>query len=353
MKTQSNQNDFTGQNFYCGIDTHKKNWAVTISTDEFTLKTFSQNPDPDLLVQHLKKNYPGGTYIAGYEAGYFGFGIQRKLQSMGVDCLVIHPADIPTTNKDKDQKRDPRDSRKIANSLKNNEVLSVWIPPVSLEQDRQLVRTRQTISKDLRRTKNRIKSILQIHGIIYPAPFENNTSHWSNRFINWLEESNLDESTGTESLKSLLRQLKFQRSELAVITRQIRILARTDRYKNNYSSLIKIPGVGLITAMAYLTEIGDIQRFKSTDNFRSFIGLIPRANSSGEKDYHGRITKRANSHLRYLLVESTWTAIRNDPHYLHLYKQYVKNMKGNKAIIRVAGKIANRIFYCLKNEVEK
>jgi transposase len=353
MRQQIKQIDFTGQNFYCGIDTHKKNWAVTIATDDFQLKTFSQNPDPKVLVQHLKKKYPGGRFIVGYEAGYFGFGIQRELQAMGVECKVINPADIPTTNKDKDQKRDPRDSRKIANSLKNNDVSSVWIPPVSLEQDRLLVRTRKTISKDLSRTKNRIRSLLQVHSVHYPEVFRSISGHWSNRFITWLESVSLHEPTGTEALKSLVRQFKFQRSELVMITRQIRLLARTDRYKNAYSALIKISGIGLVTAMAYLTEVGDIERFKNTDNFRSFIGLIPRSHSSGEKDYHGRITNRANSYLRYLLVEAAWTAIRNDPHYLHLYKQYLKNMKGNKAIIRVAGKIANRIFYCLKNEVEK
>lgn len=353
MQTQSKRIDFRGQNFYCGLDTHKKNWAVTIETDNLSLKTFSQNADPEALVRHLRHNYPGGTYIAGYEAGYFGYGIQRKLESMGVKCLVLHPADIPTTNKDRDQKRDPRDSRKIARAIRNKEVQAIWIPPVVLEEDRQLLRTRRTIAKDQTRAKNRIKAFLQIHGIKYPDVFSKKGSHWSARFIKWLEEVRLGETSGTEALQSFIRHLKFLRSELLAVSRKVRALAQTSRYERVYARLVRIKGIGMITAMTLLTEIGNIHRFKNPDNFRSYIGLIPRSNSSGEKDYQSSITKRANSHLRFLLVEATWIAIRSDQFYLNLYKQYCKRMKDNQALIRTAGKLANKIYYCMKDEMEK
>jgi transposase len=353
MQTQIKQLDFSGQNFYCGFDTHKKNWTVTIETDEFPLKTFTQNADPEALVQHLRKNYPGGNIIAGYEAGYFGYGIQRKLESMGINCIVIHPADIPTTNKDKDQKRDPIDSRKIARALKNKEVSAIWIPPVAIEEDRQLLRTRRSLAKDQTRTKNRIKAFLQMHGIKYPEVFSQRQNYWSARFVKWLQEIQLSEPSGTESLQSLIRHLQFLRLEILVVSRKIRALSKLSRYEDVYLRLIKIKGIGLITAMTLITEIGDIHRFKNPDAFRSFIGLVPSSRSSGEKDYKGRITRRANSHLRYLLVEAAWIAIRRDPNYLHIYKEYRKRMKDNKALIRTAGKLANRIYYCMKIESEK
>jgi transposase len=351
MKTQSKQIDFKGQNFYCGIDTHKKNWTVTIQTDELFLKTFTQNPDPELLVKHLKKNYPGGNFCAGYEAGYFGYGTQRKLESMGINCVVLHPADIPTSDKDRDQKRDPRDSRKIAKALKNQEVIPIWIPPVSLEQDRQLLRTREKLSKDKTRTKNRIKAFLQLYGISYPQAFSQPGSHWSARFINWLDTIQLNESTGTESLRSLVRCLRFQRGEILTISKQIRKLSQSDKYDKQYLKLIKKPGIGLIAAMTILTETGDIRRFKTVDSFRSFMGMIPRVHDSGDKEHPGKITKRANNHLRYLLVEITWMAIRYNPYYLNIYKNYRARMKGNKALIRTAGKLTNEIYFCLKNDV--
>lgn len=348
MPTQSNELDFSGQNFYCGIDIHKKSWSVTIETDDMPLKTFSQEADPHQLVKFLRRSYPGGKYIIGYESGYFGFNLYRYLLNQKIDCKVIHPADIPTTHKEKDQKRDPLDSRKIARVLRTGEVESIWVPPSNLEQDRQLLRLRRTLAKDITRVKNRIKSILQIHGIEYPDTFKNNGSHWSKRFITWLEDIQLSEETGTESLQVAVRYLNYLREEQLTVSRKIKSLALTERYNTAYTELIKLPGIGVLIAMIILTEIGQISRFKNADNFRSFIGLIPRSHSSGEKDYQGRITNRSNTHLRALIIEATWSAIKKDPYYLNVYYNYKSRMKPNKALIRTARKLANNIYYTLK-----
>lgn len=326
---------------------------MTIDTDEFTLQTFSQNPDPENLVKHLRKKYPGGKYIAGYEAGYFGYDIQRKLEALGVECMVIHPSDIPTTHKEKDQKRDPRDSRKIARAIRNKEVTPIWIPPVETEQDRQLLRTREALSRDQTRMKNRIKSFLQIHGIKYPVIFNNSGSHWSRRFMRWLEGIELEELSGTESLRCMVRHLYYLRGELLMVNKHIRTLSKSDVYHKKCLKLIKLRGIGIITAMSILTEVGNVHRFRKADNFRSFIGFIPRSNSSGDKDYQGKITKRANTHLRKLLIEATWSAIKYDPYYLQLYRNYRKRMNQNKALIRTGGNLINQIYCCLKNESEE
>ena len=348
MQAQVTKLDFTGQNFFCGIDMHKKSWAITIENEDVTMRTFVQEANSETLIRHLNSNYPGANFVAGYEAGYFGFCAQRRLKDSGIDCLVINPADIPTTHKEKDQKRDPIDSRKIARALRPKTVQAIWVPPVSLEQDRQLLRTRKMLAKDLTRNKNRIKSLLQMQGIQYPPIFENCRSHWSRRFLKWLEEIRLTEESGTESLQCLLRNLLFLRSELLVISGKIRKLSQSDRYKSAYGRLIKIPGIGPIVSMTILTEVGDLHRFHDTDHFRSYLGLIPTAHDSGEKEHQGRITNRANAKLRSLLVEATWSAIRTDPGYLHTYRQYKLRMKENNALIRTARKLANQIFYAIK-----
>jgi transposase len=351
MQTQIKEVNFNGQNFYCGIDMHKKNWTVTIDTDDCSLRTFNQDANLEGLVHHLKNNYPGGNFIVGYEAGYFGNWAQRQFETHGITCKVLHPADIPTTHKEKDQKRDPHDSRKIARALRTRESNTIWIPPISIEVDRQLLRTRKMLIKDKTRTKNRIKALLQIHGIKYPDTFNGKQSHWSRRFIQWLKEIKLPEESGTVALQSLVRNLLFIRGELLTILRQIRELTKSNRYVKIYQRLLKIPGIGMITAMVYLTEVGDISRFKNTDHFRSFIGIIPRSNSSGEKDYQGKLTNRSNSHLRTGLIEAAWTAVRTDPYYLHLYQHHKQRMKGNKALTRIARNLANQIYNVWKEEI--
>ena len=70
--------------------------------------------------------------MSAYEAGFSGFWAKRKLTELGIDTIVVHPADIPTTDKDRDQKSDQRDSRKISTSLRSGELRGVkfsrWLP---------------------------------------------------------------------------------------------------------------------------------------------------------------------------------------------------------------------------------
>ena len=115
---KANQLDFSGTNIYCGIDVHLKNWQIIIHDDDMALRNFSHNPDPAALAHFLKKNYPGANYKVGYEAGFCGFGIQRQLSALGINCVVLNAADIPKGNKDKRQKNDKRDARTICEEIK-------------------------------------------------------------------------------------------------------------------------------------------------------------------------------------------------------------------------------------------
>lgn len=91
MRSENNKNLFDGQSFYLGIDVHKKSWKVTVLGEQYEHKTMSQNPDPEILANYMKRNFPGGNYQAVYEAGFSGFGACRKLNQLGIDCMVIHP----------------------------------------------------------------------------------------------------------------------------------------------------------------------------------------------------------------------------------------------------------------------
>jgi len=72
--------DFSGQHIYVDIDVHKKSWSVCILTHQFEHKTFSQPPDPSVLANSLKRNFPGAIYYAGYEAGYYRFWIHDQYE---------------------------------------------------------------------------------------------------------------------------------------------------------------------------------------------------------------------------------------------------------------------------------
>lgn len=352
MKTQVTKLDFTGQNIFVGMDTHKRNWTVSIEHENLPLKTFSMDPTPEVLNNYLKKHYPGATYHSAYEASYCGYWIHFRLKELGINSIIVNPSDVPITNKDIVQKDDKRDSKKIAKSLRNGDLSSIYVPTKKTIQDRTLIRTRYTLAKELRRFKNRVKSFLFFYGIEYPEEFYRSSTHWSKRFIAWLETLSFEEETAKISLSIYLEQVKSLRATLLNVTREIRKLSKTEDYRENTRLLMTIPGIGLITAMLLLTELEDISRFKSLDQLCSYVGLIPSTSSSGEKESIGEMTPRKHNALRSAIVESSWVAIKHDPALLMCFTNHCKRMESNKAIIRVAKKLLNRIRFVIKNQQE-
>jgi len=353
MQTQSTELNFEGQNLFVGIDVHLKSWTVSIVTDHLMHKTFTQPASAKVLSNYLNRNFPGGVYNSVYEAGFSGFWSHYMLKEMGINNIVTNPADVPTTQKEHLQKDDPTDSRKLARSLRSGELKAIYIPDPSTLEDRSLVRMRATLIKDMTRFKQRIKSFLYFYGIAYPQEFEKSGSHWSKRFMTWLnEEVSLQHDSGTQTIKILVQEAGQQRKLLLEVLHKIRSLARSEKYAKNIVLLRTIPGIGFITAITFLTEIEKIDRFENTDHFAGFVGLVPNRHSSGEKNNNGEMTFRGQSALRKMLIESSWMAARFDPALMMSYNSYIKRMEPNKAIIRIARKVLNRIYFVLKNKVE-
>ena len=149
MEAQVKKIDFTDQNIYVGFDAHLKSWKVTVMAENIVYKTFTQPPKPEVLYNYLKNNFPGGNYHTAYEAGFCGYWIHDKLVSYGIKSIVVNPADIPTTDKERVQKEDKRDSRKIARSLSNGTLMPIYVPSIKAQRDRSLLRTRAMLVKDL------------------------------------------------------------------------------------------------------------------------------------------------------------------------------------------------------------
>jgi transposase len=347
MQTKVNESTFHGQSIYVGIDVHLKSWKVTVMAGEIHYKTFSSPPESERLVNYLKTNFPGGDYYSAYEAGFSGFWLHRELTKLGIKSIIVNPSDIPTTDKERKQKEDKRDSRKIAKTLQAGQLKSIFIPSEKTQQDRLLLRTRETIVRDLRRNKNRIKSFLYFQGVGFPERFNSTSSHWSKQFIQWLTSITFEHNTARSGLNALLEMANHQRTLLLKVTRQIRELSKAQEYDQNIELLLSVPGIGIITAMKLLTELGSIERFQDFDHLCSYIGLVPSTDSSGEDQVVTGISPRKNSRLRAALIESSWIAIRNDPALLSCYHKLCKRIPANRAIIRIAKKLLNRIVHVL------
>ena len=349
MLSQSNKINFKGQHIYVGIDVHLKSWNTTVMTEKLLIKTFSQNPSPEVLHQFLTRNFPNASYHTAYEAGFCGYWIHNRLSALGIDSIVVNPADIPTTDKERVNKTDKRDSKKIARSLRSGHLEGIHVPSLKTLEDRTLLRTRGILVRDLTRNKNRIKSFLYFHGIEIPERFANRTTHWSKRFMSWLKSIEISENSSKKSLNLIIESSENLRSTILEATREIRKLSQCEIYATQVQLLRSIPGIGLLTAMIFLTEIETIKRFSNFDKLCSFVGLIPSTNSSGEKENTGELTHRGNNFLRCIIVECAWIAARRDLALNSSYHEYCKRMEPSKAIIRIARKLLNRIRFVLKN----
>lgn len=347
MREKINEKTFEGQSIYVGIDVHRLDFKVSVMAENVFYKTFSSPPEAQAIVSYLHNTFPGANYYSAYEAGFSGFGLHRALQESGVNSIVVNAADIPTTDKERQQKEDRRDSRKIVQGLMLGQLRPLYIPSIKNQQDRGLLRIRERIVRDLTRNKNRIKSLLYFLGIECP---QRSSSHWSLAFIKWLEMIQFEHESGKACLKAYLDQVKDQRALLLRINRQIRELSRTPEYRKNVELLISVPGIGPLTAMKLLTELESIDRFENFDHLASYVGLVPSTRSSGQNLVDAGITRRRNSSLRAALIESAWIAIKNDPALLAFYQRHCKVMVGNRAIVRVAKKLLSRVRFVLQKQ---
>jgi transposase len=343
---KGNKLDFTGQHIYVGMDVHKKSWSISIHTDHFEHKTFTQPPEVKKLSDYLKRTFPGAIYHSAYEAGFSGFWIHDRLKEEGINCMVVNPADVPTKHKEKAGKADKVDCRKLARNLRNGDIKGIYIPSRAQAEDRHLIRTRQSMVRKQTRCKNQIKASLFFYGI--PIPEE---SHWSRNFINWIETISMERASGDLAIKAHLEELKHLRQIIAGLNRAILALSRSDTYKNKVILLKTVPGISTLSAMTLLTELCDISRFSSLDKLASYTGLVPDIKSSGETEYTSGITCRRNPTLRMVLIESSWVAVRKDPALMMAFNKFSLRMKKTAAIVHIARKLLNRIrFVLIKQE---
>lgn len=342
--------DFTGQSIYVGLDVHKKSWSVSIFSEQCEHKKFTQDPVADKLVHYLKRNFPDASYHAAYEAGFSGFWAHDQLREQGVNCLVVHPADVPTTNKERTAKRDRVDCRKLARSLRNGELKGIYVMSRPQLEDRSLLRTRQILVRKQTRCKNQIKAFLFFYGLELPEELVEH--RWSKKFLHQLTELRMERASGQLALQSYLDELQQLQQLIAAVNRGIILLSREAEYRETVKRLKTIPGVSTLTAMILLTELGDLTRFKNLDHLASYVGLIPDTKASGETEQVRGLTFRRNAQLRAVLIEAAWTASRLDPVLLLAFNTYCRRMKKTKAIVKIARKLLNRIRYVLKNHVD-
>jgi len=333
---------------FIGMDIHKKSWRIHFTTDIVIGSGHTFPPKSDLVKNYVDRNYKEYEISIAYEVGCCGFKPAREFESYGWDTYVVNPADIPRPSKNKFMKTDKIDAKNIARQLRSGTLKKITIPPLERESLRSLTRQRTALVRDYRRIKTRIKSLLLYLQVEIPEGMD--SPKWPIKFLEWLKELDLDYSNTNRTLRSMLSQYAFIDKELKYLSKEIRSYCKK-HYKKDYMLLRSVPGIAGLTAGYILSEIGDIRRFKSFKKFASYVGFIPSMHQSGEGIYTGGSTPRANKHVRNILIEASWIAIRTDPVMQNYYRSH--SGKNSKAVIfKVGRKLLSKIMAVIKTERE-
>jgi transposase len=196
--------------------------------------------------------------------------------------------------------------------LAGNPLPAVWIPDLQRRDDREVVRMRLEVADKLTRSKNQIRCLLKRNNVD-SSPMK----PWTGDYDVWLHhqaKSVLSYGAGV-ALSSLLRQLEHLESEREALSGELVKLSQSERYCRQAKALIEqLGGVGVVTAMVYLTELGDLRRFKNRQQVGSFLGLTPSSFETGEADDRkGHITRQGPGRVRKVLNQAVWSRLRTTP----------------------------------------
>jgi transposase len=179
------------------------------------------------------------------------------------------------------------------------------IPQRDQESLRDLVRGREDALENQQRARHRLARFLMRRGLKYPAG-----KHWSLGHLKWIKNLRFEEDRDQMVLDEYRLALEEETERLKKFQEKIEEVATQPNYQKRVSSLMALKGIQVLTAMTIIAEALDLRRFVDAPSFMAAIGVVPSENSSGASERRGSITKTGNSHLRRVLIESSW-------HYLH------------------------------------
>ncbi len=334
---------------FAGLDVDKKHIDVTFTDHAHLMKSMKIPYDANHLLAYCRHHYLGKRIAFVYEAGPTGYGLYDSLTAAGFPCLVVAPSMVPSAPGQR-VKTNRLDSRKLSTTLRGGSLKSIHVPSALYRQLRHLVQLRDTFVRQATASQVRIKALLLLEGITFP----DERGRWTTAA--WAALSTLACNGPVRfKLDRLISMATFADEQARQTAREInRFCKDNDELAHAIDLLITIPGIGRIVGSHLLARIGDWRLIRSGRNLASFLGLVPRENSTGDDVNRGSITRVGDRRLRGKLVQSAWVAIRKDSElddfYHTVYHRNPKPIAAQKAIAAVARKLCERIACILKEQ---
>lgn len=296
-----------------GLDVHARSItaaAFNPATGEVITKKFGTSPD-ELAGWILSFESPKAVY----ESGVTGFYLVRELRALGIDCVVGAISKMFKPSGDVRKKNDTNDAIFLARMLSSNNIVEVAVPDEECEAMRNLTRALEDIRQDLIRAKHRLNKFLIRHGHVFDEKNGNGTriGNWTRAHWAWIRKITFKYEADEDVFAFYISEIRHIEAHKKQIENYLRTYAKQERWNLRVEALRCLKGVEVMTAFATVVEVNVFSRFNTASEFAAWLGLVPSESSSGEKTSRGGITKTGNTHLRKLLIESSWHYINAHP----------------------------------------
>lgn len=333
---------------YVGLDAHSKNCVYVIQDENG--KQVGEGKVPTTLegLQLMRARYelPAGTRVA-LESGTMAFFVARRLAGLGLDPRVVDAHEVRMKALRPNQKSDRRDALELCEGLRRDSYRSVvHVPPEPIERLRETLGRRRHFVGVKTMQVNAVKRLLRATGQ-QPLSRRLQTEGGWDRLL-----------TAVAAIDPALHVFctahhnvwRCAHAQVAALEDSLHVQA--EPFQQSLDRLQTVPGVGPIVALTVLAVFSDVRRFPTAKHAASYAGLVASTYDSGEREQHGRITRRGSRELRSMLCEAAHHAWRSSSPFNPYFSSLCARRGYKMAVVAVAHRVCRILYAMLRDETE-
>jgi transposase len=323
-----------------GLDQHRAQiTADWLDTESGEVKRGRVAPADRAGVRRFLERFGGQELEVALEATTGWRFVVEELRAIGAGVHLAEPAETAGLRGPKKRaKGDRADARHLRELLMVKRLPESWIPPDHILDLRARVRLRHTLSEQRSEWQQRIQATLYHHGI----PRRRDLLTRENR--QWLGSVSLPD-TAREQVTVALAMIDALDRQMAPVEKQLRAYARR---QVGCRALMAHYGIGELTAVTILAELGDCTRFSSSRHAVRYAGMDITVHQSDQRRAPGHLSRQGPPALRWALYEAAQVARRTGSPDRDYYEQAAERLGGNRACLSVARKLLKRSYHTLR-----
>lgn len=326
-----------GEVTYAGIDYHKKFSVITLGDRNGKPLVTRKVINDKRLIKEFLEPYRGLQCAVESCRGYEWFVDYLKELGHTVQLVNAFQAKLITQSR---CKTDRIDSRILMELLAKGFLPTCYQPTAEERSVRERIRWRAHVVRLATKMKVRIHSLLAKEGV--DTAVDKLFNEKGKEFLSRVELNETRRHLLNEHLSVLDYLEHFVEVENSWIAKEVK--------SNPGAKLLKTaPGIGDLTALVIVAELGDVSRFRDSSRVAAYAGLVPSIYSSAAKYNTGRITKQGSPLLRWIMVQAAWRAINYSPELKYHFIAVSRRCGKNPAIISVARKLLQIAYRILRD----